>query len=60
MPNADAGAFRAAIASDGAMIFLGAAAGQFELNRGESSALIEFVRTLDRGEVGSSPQRGPR
>lgn len=44
-----AGAFRAAIASDGAMIFLGAAAGQFELTRAESRAVIEFVRTLDAG-----------
>lgn len=51
--TATAGAFRTAIASDGAMIFLGAAAGPFELTRPESRALIEFVRTLDRGEVGA-------
>ncbi len=53
IPYADstASAFRTAIASDGAMIFLGAAAGPFELNRGESRALIAFVRTLDRGEA---------
>ena len=43
--------FRAAIASDGAMIFLGATAGRFELTRAESRALIDFVRTLDRGEA---------
>lgn len=41
--------FRTAIASDGAMLFLGAAAGPFELTRPESRALIEFVRTLDAG-----------
>ncbi len=52
-PYADAGAFRTAIASDGAMLFLGAAAGPFELTRLESRAVIEFVRTLDRGEVGA-------
>ena len=51
--RADAGAFRTAIASDGAMIFLGAAAGAFELNRVESRALIEFVRTLDGGTLGA-------
>ncbi len=56
MAYADAGAFRTAIASDGAMIFLGAKAGAFELDRGETRAVIEFVRTLDRGEVGASPQ----
>ena len=51
-PYADAAStFRAALASDGAMIFLGAAAGAFELNRGETRAMIDFVRTLDRGEA---------
>lgn len=53
--NAGAGkqfsTFRTAIASDGAMIFLGAAAGPFELTRPESRALIEFVRTLDAGKL---------
>ena len=46
-----AATFRTAIASEGAMIFLGAAAGPFELTRAESRALIDFVRTLDRGEA---------
>jgi len=45
--------FRAAIASDGSMIFLGASSGPFELNRPESRVLIEFVRTLDGGGVGA-------
>lgn len=45
--------FRTAIASDGAMLFLGAAAGPFELSRAEARLAIEFVRTLDRGEVGA-------
>lgn len=50
IPYADAAAsaFRTAIASDGAMIFLGATGGPFELTRPESRALIDFVRTLDR------------
>jgi hypothetical protein len=50
-PCADAASFRTAIASDGAMIFLGAAAGPFELTRPESRALIEFVRTLDGAKL---------
>jgi len=50
---AAASAFRAAIASDGAMLFLGAAAGAFELNRGETRALIDFVRTLDGQRLGA-------
>jgi hypothetical protein len=49
IPCADAGSFRAAVTSDGAMLFLRAAAGEFELNRAEARALVDFVRTLDHG-----------
>jgi hypothetical protein len=56
LPPAAAGDFRVAIASDGAMLFLDAKVGAFELNRAETRAVIEFVRTLDRGEAGASAQ----
>ncbi len=52
-PGDEVRSFRAAIASDGAMIFLGAAAGVFELNRVEARRLVEFVRTLDAGALGA-------
>lgn len=49
--GAPAGAFRTAIASDGAMIFLGAARGAFELTREEARAVVGFVRELDGGKL---------
>lgn len=49
--DAQAGDFRAAIASDGAMLFLGASCGAFELSRAETRALVAFVRELDAGTV---------
>jgi len=43
-----AGAFRPAIAADGALLFIGAAKGDFELNRAEVRVLAEFLRRVDR------------
>lgn len=50
--RAAAGTFRPAIASDGALLLLGAATAG-ELNRGETRVLVDFIRRLDKAEIGA-------